>query len=358
MKKKIYFIIPDLRCGGAEKVFINLANNWAKLHDISFILMNKKGEMLKDLHSQINIIDLKITKLRYFFPKLIRIFKKNNNAYFISAMWPLNTIVLLASLFSIKSNKIFITEHINLSKSIGVDFSVPKFLLKLSISFSYIFAKKIICVSEGVRRDLIKLSFLNLNNKIVTIYNPLVTKIPILKSKKNKKTFLLSVGTLKKQKNHKLILDCLKLIDNKDNYHLDIVGDGPLLDELKDYSIELGITKYVKFHGYKRNLENYYNKSDIVILSSIYGGFGNVLVEALSYGLKIISTDCEDGPKEILENGKFGLLIPTDNPLSMKKALMDIEDTSFNRLELQERSKKFEVDTISELYLKNMGIIK
>ena len=66
MKKKIYFIIPDLRCGGAEKVFINLANNWVKFYDISFILMNKKGEMLKDLHSQINIIDLNITKLRYF----------------------------------------------------------------------------------------------------------------------------------------------------------------------------------------------------------------------------------------------------------------------------------------------------
>ena len=74
--------------------------------------------------------------------------------------------------------------------------------------------------------------------------------------------------------------------------------------------------------------------------------------------MKIISTDCEDGPKEILENGKFGILIPTNNPHSMKKALMDIQDANFSRLELQERSKKFEVGAISELYLKNMGIIK
>ena len=68
--------------------------------------------------------------------------------------------------------------------------------------------------------------------------------------------------------------------------------------------------------------------------------------------MKIISTDCEDGPKEILENGKFGILIPTNNPHSMKKALMDIQDVNFSRLELQERSKKFEVGHIRIIFKK------
>ena len=85
MKKKIFLVIPDLRCGGAEKVFINLANIWIKEHEVTFILMNKRGEMLNEINHKIEIIDLKISRIRSCFLKFIKIFRTTKNSYFLCA---------------------------------------------------------------------------------------------------------------------------------------------------------------------------------------------------------------------------------------------------------------------------------
>tara|TARA_Y100000768_G_scaffold387963_1_gene381210 strand:+ start:4569 stop:5639 length:1071 start_codon:yes stop_codon:yes gene_type:complete len=356
LTKNIFLIIPDLRCGGAEKVFINLANEWIKKHKVTFILMNKKGEMLKDLNSKINIINLEVDRIRFVIPKLIKIFSSHSDSYFISAMWPLNSVFLFSSLLGSRSNNYYITEHVNLSKSMNIDFKVPKIILKLSISLTYIFAKKIICVSKGVKKDLSDLSFFNINSKLITIYNPIIHNSPKILDINNKKINILSVGTLKKQKNHKLLLKSISLIDDIEKYSVDILGDGPLFEELKQYCYYLNIEKIVNFHGYTRDVDSFYRKADIFILSSIYEGFGNVLVEALNHGLKIISTDCYNGPKEILDGNNYGLLVPINDHTAMKNAIYQIQKINFDKDRLQERAKKFEVKYISNKYLSEMGI--
>ena len=356
MKKNIFLIIPDLRCGGAEKVFINLANEWIKKSKVTFILMNQRGEMLKEINPEIEIINLKAVRIRDSIKSLIKIFKKYDNSYFISAMWPLNSVVLFCSLLGNKSNKFYITEHVNLSKSINIDFHVPKFFLYLTITFTYIWAKKIICVSNGVKADVNKYCLFNIKNKLVTIYNPIINSLPNLSEKKNKKIRLLTVGTLKKQKNHNLIMNSFALLDDKKKYHLDIVGDGPLKRELIKTTRILNIDKFVTFHGHQSNVGKFYKNSNIFILSSIYEGFGNVLVEALNYGLKVISTDCQNGPREILGDNKYGLLIPINDVNALKNSIQKIQNIEFNQKILQARSKKFDIKLISKIYLKEMGI--
>ena len=129
-------------------------------------------------------------------------------------MWPLNSIFLFSSIFGNRSNKYFISEHVNLSKSLNIDFFIPKSFLTLSISFSYIFAKKIFCVSNGVKNNVDYLSLFNLKKKLVTIYNPIVDHQPLFyKRKKIKnKISILSVGTLKHQKNHAILIKAFSLI--------------------------------------------------------------------------------------------------------------------------------------------------
>ena len=121
-------------------------------------------------------------------------------------MWPLNCIVMLSSLFASKTNKFFLTEHVNLSKSIGIDFYSSKLILYLSISFTYFLSNKIICVSDGVKKDIQKFYIFN-KKKFVTIYNPII-KNTYDKNKIFKKTKvnILSVGTLKTQKDHHTLL--------------------------------------------------------------------------------------------------------------------------------------------------------
>jgi glycosyltransferase involved in cell wall biosynthesis len=354
MIQNIFFIIPDLRCGGAEKVFINLANYYSKNYSIKFIVLEKKGELIGDLNADIEIISLDSTRLRFSIFKLIKIFKIIKNSYVISAMWPLNCIVMLSSLFAPKSNKFFLTEHVNLSSSIGIDFHSSKVLLFLSVSFTYFLSNKIICVSEGVKKDLHKFYFFN-KKKLVTIYNPIIHMIKN-DNKKNQKSKIniLSVGTLKVQKDHITLLRAFSLLKNKSKFHLNIVGDGPLKNQLIKLSKNLKIQKYVTFHGFQKLTDKFYNKNDIFILSSIYEGFGNVLVEALSFGLKIISTDCPNGPSEILCKGKYGILVPIKQPQKITQAIYDIQDIEYDQKSLKLRSNDFKIDIIANKYLKIM----
>ncbi|MAD57053.1 MAG: hypothetical protein CMK44_00590 [Porticoccus sp.] len=354
MIKNIYFVIPDLRCGGAEKVFINLANSFSKNYSIKFILLETKGELIDDLNENIEIISLDVNRMRFSIFKLIKILKNIRNSYVISAMWPLNCIVMISSIFSSKSNKFFLTEHVNLSKSIGVDFYSNKIVLFLTVSFTYFLSNKIICVSDGVRKDLEKFYIFN-KTKLVTIYNPIINKSPIKnKNFENSKINILSVGTLKTQKDHSTLLKAFSLLKNKSNFHLNIVGDGPLKNQLIKLSINLNIKKYITFHGFQKNTNQFYQNNDIFILSSIYEGFGNVLVEALSFGLKIISTNCQNGPSEILSNGKYGILVPIKNPQKITEAIYNIQNKKFDPKFLKLRSEDFQIDLITNKYLNIM----
>ena len=353
MKQKIIFIIPDLRCGGAEKVFINLANFYSRQFDVEFILLEKKGELLNQLNINIKVSSLKIKRIRDSFFRLIPILKDIKNSYIISAMWPLNCFVMLASLFSSKSNKFFVTEHVNLSRSIGIDFKSNKLIIFLSVSLTYFLSKKVICVSNGVANDIRKYYFFG-KEKIITIYNPIINKVTEKAQFINPKIQILSVGTLKKQKDHFTLLKAFSLLDDLNLYHLNIVGDGPLMSDLKNYSKNLKILEHVTFHGFQDNVANFYKSNDIFILSSIYEGFGNVLVEALSFGMQIISTDCQSGPSEILDNGKYGILVPIKNPEKICNAIKKIIITKFNSKILKERSNDYKINNIAIKYLKLM----
>ena len=148
----------------------------------------------------------------------------------------------------------------------------------------------------------------------------------------------------------------MSLIENIEDYHLDIVGDGPLRIELEKMSKRLHLQNHITFHGHQNNVNYFYEKADIFVLSSIYEGFGNVLVEALNYGLKIISTDCPNGPSEILSKSKYGLLIPSNDELALKDAIKKIRNLEFDKKLLQNRARDFHIKTISRLYLDEMSL--
>ena len=265
-------------------------------------------------------------------------------------MWPLNCIFLLSSIFSFNNNKFFITEHVNLTKSLNIDILTPKFFLYLSISLTYFLADKIICVSKGVENDIKNYSFFNIEKKLTTIHNPIINDLPEIKLNDNRIIQILNVATLKKQKDHKTLIKAVSLLKDKNNYHLHIVGDGPLMNDLQNYSKKLNIDNIITFHGMIVNPSSFYEKCDIFVLSSIYEGFGNVIVEALSYGMKVISTNCNSGPNEILKDGKFGLLIPISNPIALSQAITKITKLNYNKKKLQTRSMDFNIKKICAQY--------
>ena len=359
---KIAFILPDLRAGGAEKVCINLAIDWiTKGHTITFVLINKKGEYLKNISKKIKIVSLKKKKLRQIFFPLLSFFYKHKPDIILAQMWPLTSITVLAWLASFKIGKLFLVDHVHLSSSVEKEIFFPKKIFKLIIKATYLFANKIIVVSNGVKKDLVQISD-KLNEKTKVIYNPLIKKKKIkIKNKlslrkkiwgKNVKYCILNVGSLKIQKDHFNLIEAFSLLKFYKKSKLLIIGNGPLKNKLKKLIKIKKLNNHIIFINFKSNLQKYYETADLFVSSSKWEGFSNVIAESLGYGLPVVSTNCKSGPSEILKKGKYGKLVPIENPKKLASAILNSLQNKHDKNLLIKRSEDFAVSKISNKYLK------
>ena len=312
---KVLFVITDLRVGGAEKVCLNLANHLVKNNDVTIALLFKRGEYLDLLDKNVKIIDLKCSRIRYAFFKLIPILLCNYYNKIFAHCWPLSSVVIFSWLVTFRKGKLYPMEQIHFSKEIVNNLKISFFKFKFFIILSHFFCTKIITVSRGVQNNLSTLCPI-LKNKISTIYNPVFekkNKLNLIKKKnffqkqKNKKDLSLKciiVGRLKDQKKIDIAIKSFYLLKKKKiNAKLFILGEGEQKKYLKLLINNLNLSNNVFLLGQKINIEEYYKNADLFVLSSGWEGFGNVIVEAMSCGTPVISTDCFSGPSEILNSG-------------------------------------------------------
>jgi glycosyltransferase involved in cell wall biosynthesis len=274
-------------------------------------------------------------------------------------MWPITSISIIAWILSGKKQKIFLSDHNFLSISCVREMRIPKFLVRFVIWSTYSFATKVIAVSKGVKSDLINLGCLS-NNKVDVIYNPAAKGI--LKSdyiEKKVKALdvggydytIISIGSLEKQKSYTDLINAFSLIYLKLNARLIILGEGSERLKLESLVNELGLNSRVLMPGFIKNPYPWILASDLFVLSSKWEGFGNVIVEALECGIKVVSTNCNSGPAEILDNGRYGHLVPVGDikalSTAMQKSLLSKHDPQI----LINRSKDFLIEKISMQYI-------
>ena len=359
---KIFFVLPDLRAGGAEKVCINLAMDWiSRGHSVTFVLMNKKGEYLKTISKKIKIISFEKKKIRQLLFPLINFFYTYKPDVTLVQMWPLTSLAVLSWLASFKVGKLFLVDHVHLSSSVEKEIFFPKRIFKIIIRITYFFASQIVVVSNGVKKDLVAISS-NLNKKIKVIYNPIIKK-KLYKIKRNLfltrkiwgqdiKYRILSVGSLKVQKDYFNLIKAFYLLKSNQNCKLLIIGNGLLKKALSSYVKSKKLNKKIIFINFKANLKTYYETADLFVLSSKWEGFSNVIAESLGYGLPVVSTDCKSGPSEILKKGKYGKLVPIENPHKLAQAIYESLRKRHNKKLLIKRSLDFEIGKISNQYLR------
>ena len=323
--KRIIFFCPSMEEGGVEKNLINICNGISLDRKISVITANKnKEKFFKDnvefISSTSNFYNSKIRIIKSLFC-IYLLLKKHKNKETILVSFQSN---ILAIIFSKLLNyKIII--RLNQSPN---NYAKNYFKRKI-MAYFYRRANKIIVNSIEFRKEIKK--YFNLNS--ITIYNLIEPKNKILKLSKykinnsffsnSKKVInILSVGRLVNQKDQITILKSLNLIKNKKKFKFCLIGKGNELNNLTNYINQNQLTEKVKIIGYKKNVYPYYLKSDLFVLSSLYEGLPNALIEALTFGLPIISSDCKTGPKEILNNEKYGKLFKVGDFEKLSKLIL------------------------------------
>lgn len=357
---KITIILPDLRGGGAERLHIYLANDWVERgHSVEFVLMRKRGELLPLISPKVTIIDLGVDRIRHAIRPLSNHLKQSRPEIILSAMWPLTSATVIAWLLSGKHGRLFLSDHNQLSVSCVREIEISPIFLKAMMRITYPFATGIIAVSQGVKEDLCRLGGFR-DERVKVIYNPAATGVSPQRETSAVRDQLwgagfrhhiLAVGTLKAQKDHETLIRAFARLSPDLNAKLAILGDGSLRGELESLIAQLGLQKRVSMPGFVTDPYPWFRSADLFVLSSQWEGFGNVIVEALECGVPVISTDCLSGPAEILENGRYGKLVPIRDPDAMAAAMTASLAEPHDREKLMNRAKAFSVRNISDQYL-------
>lgn len=355
----IALFVPSMNGGGAERVMLILANTLAeKGYCVDLLLAKAKGNFIKDVSNKVRIVDLNSPRVFFAINPLIKYLKKEQPKVILSAMHYVNVVATIAVKLSGIKCRVVISEHSTLSLSLAGS-SYKNIILKKLMYFSYRKADGIVAVSSGVAKDLALTLGLDIE-RIRVIYNPVVTSELLIKkdeelnhfwAKKNL-PFILAVGRLTEAKNFPLLINAFSnVVIRQKNIHLVILGVGKLESELKKLAEKLGIEDRVHILGFMENPYSWMKKSELFVLSSSWEGFGNVLVEAMACDTRVISTNCPNGPAEILEGGKWGVLVPTNDPDALAEAIIT-ELTNKSAVNFSEQLLKYKPNNIVDQYLK------
>lgn len=349
-KKRIVFVIPSLMGGGAEKAAINLANTFANNnYKVQIIMIYKNTTINPLLNENILVTNLKCKKIGGSIFKLIHKLSNIESSIVISFITTINIAIGISKLFISKKHYYIFTQHEIPSLNPFIT-KRRNFYIPILMKILYPYADKIICVSRGLEREIRNFLEINLKSKIITINNCIeIRNSNFKKIKDQKKLSLLSVGRLVNSKDFETLIKAINMLKNELNIKLTIVGNGPQKKYLENLIRKLKIEEICQIKDFEIDIEKYYSKADIYISTSLYESFGNTIVEAMHHKLKIISTNCKYGPREILENGKWGELIKLRSPESIVNSIKKISiiKSTYN---YEEVIKKFSSETILKKY--------
>ncbi len=150
-----------------------------------------------------------------------------------------------------------------------------------------------------------------------------------------------------------VLLEAFRQITGKTAAHLVLLGEGPLRPKLESMVWDLGLAGRVHFAGFQNNPLPWMREATLLVLPSRHEGLGNVLIEALACGTQIVATDCPSGPAEILEGGKYGQLVPVEDPTALAQAMLSSLNSTFRVAPemLKARAEDFTVEKAAKQYM-------
>ena len=364
-KKRVVFIINSLTVGGAERVmctFLAASASERDKFEISLVLLDVEESPYQvadwiDVHQ----LDSRRSLLRSVV-SLLSLFRRLRPDISVSFLTRANVANVLVSF--IWKNRCIISERVNTSSHFTSDLAGS--LAKLLVRTIYPRATRVIAVSPGVAQDL-RSAYSVPQEKIVVIANPI--DIPSIRAQSHEEAtidldepYVISMGRLVKNKNFALLIDAFARSGLRGK--LVILGEGPEREALIRKIIDLGLGDRVLMPGFAKNPFALLRRADVFVLPSSAEGFPNSLVEAMAVGIPVISTNCASGPSEILADrdrgeieglcfAEYGILVPTDSPELMAKALLAMANSDLRQRygkKAAARASEFSVEEAKRWY--------
>lgn len=320
-------VLPSMGGGGAERVALTLIEGFvAHGFRVDLVLVEAKGELLALVPPSVRVIDLQAPRFRHAILPLARYLRREKPDAVQVSMWPLTVMGILARAIARSPARLLVSDHSTLSRHYA-HWPLAFRMLRWTTRWLYPAADHRVVVSAQAADDVAALSGIP-REKFEVIHNPISPPASIATDLEVERLWgdggprIITVGALKAVKNQALLLRAFARL-NDQNAKLLILGEGPLRFELAGLARELGLAERVRMPGFSANPWPYLASADLFVLSSDHEGFGLVLAEAMHAGLRVVSTDCPGGPRDILDGGRYGTLVPTGDADALAKAMAE-----------------------------------
>jgi glycosyltransferase involved in cell wall biosynthesis len=322
--------LPDLICGGAERVVVNLIR--ALVHrgiSVDLVLTKAIGNLLDEVPAEVRVVDLHTRRMKASIRPLSRYLRSEQPDVLLSALDHTNLCAVLARRLSGARTKLVLAVH-SVHKHIAeYDRSWKGRFQRMIGRYLYRWADKIVTVSHGVADSTAELMGIP-RSRFHVIYNPVIGQELYDKArapldhpwfKPDQPPVVLAVGNLLPWKDFGTLLKAFSLVRAQREARLMILGEGDERRFLEGMIRELGLGEDASLPGFMENPYSYMSRAAVLALSSHWEALPTVLIEALALEVPIVSTDCDFGPREILAHGKYGKLVPVDDVRALASAI-------------------------------------
>ena len=325
---------------------------------VDLVLVRAEGEYVSQIAEGVRLIDLNSHRTAESILKFFGYLRREQPDVILPALTPTNVLALIAKLIFWKDIRVVVRQDNTFSEEFDKGSFKERWVLRL-LKLLLPVADGIVSVSQGVTDDLRGL-VPAASQKVTTIYNPVVWPVHNEKAMAPVEhpwfydesiPVILSVGRLAQQKDHSTLLRAFAQVVASRPVRLVILGDGLERQSLAALAERLSISCHIDMPGFRVNPFAYMSKSRVFVLSSRYEGLGIVLIEAMACGTPVVSTDCRSGPREILEDGKWGRLVPVGDWRAMADAIVETLDNPIPSDQLISRASAFSADASIDRYL-------
>ena len=328
-RRHVALFLPSLEAGGAERVMLSLALGFADRGlAVDLVLVRAEGTYLAEVPPHVRIVDLGARRASRGILALVRYLRRERPAALVSTSSHANLVALLAKRLARVSTRVVLRQAETLSgreHSDGLGVLIP-----LLARYCYPWADVLVAGSEGVARDLTTAIGLA-RERIRVVPNPVVpTELPALASAPlddpwfaaGSDPVVLGVGRLVREKDFPTLIRAFAKVRQQRPARLMILGEGSERASLETLVAEIGLQRAVSLPGFAPNPFRYMARAAVYVLSSSTEGLPGALVQALACGAPAVATDCDNGPREVLDGGRYGRLVPVGNVAALADAIL------------------------------------